>query len=718
MDELFELEQAVYGDRSEREFPILENSFVKLIFPLVAGIFFGYYSHVVLPFWVLFLLAGLLMALLVFGLLNRTLRTTLAYLVLFLSGFFVLKLNTSPHYSFPSQPARYVLLSLDEPRLRDKSVVFPARVLMFSVDSLSWQVPLRNKILVRLERTAQSAAIVYGDTILVFSQIRPVRNLGNPFEFDYKSFLARRGIYNSLYSKSGNFAVIGHGGGDRILYFSHILRKRLLELFKKYGLPEYLYGVAAALTLGYRQALDRQTQQSFARTGAMHVLAVSGLHVGIVFLVLMILLKPVFSTKFKFLAVIFIVVVLWGFAFLTGLSPSVRRAAFMFSLLSISKAIRRRTNVYNVLAASAFFMLLFFPYDLFEVGFWLSYFAVVSIVFYQPLFYRFLYFKNKILDWIWQLFSVSIAAQLGTMPMGLYFFHQFPNYFLLTNLLAIPLASVALYSAMALFAFQFIAPLAKLFMFVFKASIWMLYHGIKLIDSLPYATTSGIYISFAQMFLIYAFVVCLTVFFMQKDRFMLHVSVVVLILFFSLKIFVSYRLTHPSRLILYNVPKHYLIVAVFGKNAIVLADSALIINNKALDFYLKPYFRFGDINNVKVHAFEALDNLEDSCLFSKKYCFTTCGLKFYLTNTSKLFDFKAANKLSLNYLLIANNVYMAMRDLPQLFKFKSAIFLSSNHDFKVKHWLKQAKEENINVYRADSCAVVLIGHEKIMYWRN
>ncbi len=718
MDELLELEQAVFGSHEEREFPILENSFVKLVFPLVLGILFGFYTKIDLPFYVLYLVGALLLVVLFAEIFGRSFRTAFVYLFLFLAGYFVLKLKTLPYFKFPEQPAQYVLLSLDEPKLGQKTIVFPARVLMYSKDSGSWIVPRTNKVLVRLERTSQSQAIVYGDTILVFSRVRPVRNLGNPFEFDYKSFLAKRGIYHSLYAKKGNFAIVGHGGGQKIFYFSHSLRNRLLGLFKKYGLPEELYGVAAALTLGYRQALDRETQQSFARTGAMHVLAVSGLHVGIVFIVMMVLLKPVFSTRFKFLAVLLVFVVLWAFAFLTGLSPSVRRAAFMFSLLSVSRVIRRRSNVYNVLAASAFFMLLFFPYDLFEVGFWLSYFAVVSIVFYQPVFYRLFYFKNKVLDWIWQLFSVSLAAQIGTMPMGLYFFHQFPNYFLLTNLLAIPLASIALYSAMALFAFQFFPFLAKILMFVFKISIWLLYHGIKLIDSLPYATTTGIYISFVQMILVYAFIVCLTLFFLHKNKFMLHLSVLVLIVFFSLKIFTNYKLTHPSRVVFYNVPKHNLIVAFYPERAVIIADSGLVTNTKMLDYYLEPYFRRAGVTNIKIYPLQKTGNFEDGSFISKDYFFYVDGLKFYLTNNSKLFDFKVSKKFILDYLLIANNVYMAIRDLPELFDFKAAIILSSNHDFKIYHWLKQAKKEKITIYRADSNAVVIfIPGKKVAYWQ-
>ena len=716
MDELLELEQVVYGEQTEREFPILENSFVKFLFPLVAGILFAYYSHLELPFWSYVVVVSLTGLILVFRYFGRMFQTFAVYLTLFFTGFFVLRLKTLPEYQFPSKPTKYVLLSLDEPRLKQKSVVFPARVLMFSSESKNWIKPLNNKVLVRLARTAQSEKIIYGDTILVFSSVRRVRNLGNPFEFDYKSFLARRGIYHTLYAKSGRFEVIGHGGGSPVLFYSHFFRQKLLDLFKKYRLPDELFGVAAALTLGYRQALDRQTQMSFARTGAMHVLAVSGLHVGIVFLVLMFLLKPVFSSKLKVVALFLIVFVLWAFAFLTGLSPSVRRAAFMFSLMAIAKIIRRRSNVYNVLAASAFFMLMLFPFDLFEVGFWLSYFAVISIVFFQPVFYRFLFFKNKIFDWVWQLFSVSIAAQIGTMPMGLYFFHQFPNYFLLTNLLAIPLASFALYSALLLFAFQFFAPLAKLFMFVFKSSIWLLYHGIKIIDSLPYATTTGIYISFVQMLLIYALIVLLTVFFMQKYKFMLHLSVVVLILFFSLKIFQSYRLTHPSRIIFYNIPRHNLIVSLVPKHAFVFADSDLVSDAHRLNYFIKPYLKRAKIRKIKVYPLENLSFTVDSLLFARKFFFWTGSLRFYLTTESKMFDYKAKRKLFLNYILVANNVYMAIRDLPQLFDFKAAIFLSSNHDFKIKHWLKQANKEKVSVYRADSCAVVILLPDKAVYW--
>ncbi len=693
---------------------VLQYPFVKLVFPLALGIFAAYYSEITVSSAII--LVGFVVTAIALGVpkFNKHVKAAILYVFLFLTGIFSLgsKLHKIP--KLPAGQTGYLLLALDEPKLGDKTVSLPVKILAFK-DSRDWQTLEQAKGLVYIKRNSISEKIVYGDSLLVFTEFRRVRNLGNPFEFDYAGYLARKGIYHSAFVDSTAFKITGHKGGNKVLLLSHTARNRLLNTYKKYGLPDSLFGVAAALTLGYRQALDRDTRQSFARTGAMHVLAVSGLHVGVLFIVLLFLLKPVFSGKWRWLAAVIIILVLWGFAFITGLSPSVRRSAFMFSLITLGRTTKRQANIYNSLAASAFFMLLFFPFDLFDAGFWLSYSAVLSIVYFQPMIYSWFYFKQKILDWIWNLISVSVAAQLGTMPIGLYLFNQFPNYFILTNLVAIPLASIILYSAMLVFVFSFIPVIAQLFMFIFSLSVKILYLSVKTIESLPLAYTSHVYINLVQMLLIYGIIFSVVAFFRLKNKKAALAALALALTFITIGKITSYKLTHPQRIIIYNIPKINAISIVQPGQITLLADSGLIDNTGLLERYFYPYWVRAGVENRVLIYIDNLSNYQSENITAKNYFFSATGKTFFLSKSSKIYDSLANNRLSIDYIILANNVYVAMRDLAWLFDYKYVIFSSSDKQFKTQHWKAQADSTGVNYFDANNGAIV-ITENSTKYW--
>ena len=179
----------------------------------------------------------------------------------------------------------------------------------------------------------------------------------------------------------------------------------------------------------------------------MHVLAVSGLHVGIIFFILNFLLTPLNRNKRLLKIKLFLLVgALWFYAFLTGLSPSVMRSCTMFSFIVVGENLNKRTNIYNTLAASAFLLMLINPLIIFGAGFQLSYIAVISIVFFQPRLAALVAVKNRILKYVWDLFTVSVAVQIGTAPISIFYFHQFPVYFWLSNFIVIPGAALILYN--------------------------------------------------------------------------------------------------------------------------------------------------------------------------------------------------------------------------------------------------------------------------------
>ncbi|NJO90405.1 MAG: ComEC/Rec2 family competence protein, partial [Chloroflexia bacterium] len=241
------------------------------------------------------------------------------------------------------------------------------------------------------------------------------------------------------------------------------LRSSILSVYQSSGIQGDEFAILAALTLGVKDYLSDEIVEAYSDSGAMHVLAVSGLHVGI----LMAMLNMIFSffwkrKKLLVLKSIIILVFLWLFALITGLAPSVTRSALMFSFFILSKNSGKRPSSYNSLAAAAFIILLFNPNALFHVGFQLSFLAVISILLFQQKLYRTIDIKNKYLDYFWQLTTVSLAAQIGTTPISIFYFHQFPIYALLTNIIVIPAAAIILNAVILLLIANFYAPLAKI----------------------------------------------------------------------------------------------------------------------------------------------------------------------------------------------------------------------------------------------------------------
>jgi len=266
----------------------------------------------------------------------------------------------------------------------------------------------------------------------------------NPYQFDYKNYLKRQNIYCQLYATNNELLEISKHK-HTIYGFAARLREHIQSKLKEYKFSNAEYAIISALLLGQRQDISKEIYESYSQAGAIHILAVSGLHVGIVLMLLNYLLKPLeFINRGRYLKMIVIVILLWCFAIVAGLSASVTRAVTMFTIIAIAMHLKRPTNIYNTLAISAFALLLFKPNFLFDVGFQLSYMAVLAIVSIQPLLYKLYHPKYKIDDFFWKIFTVTLAAQFGVIPLSLYYFHQFPGLFFLSNLVIIPFLGIIL----------------------------------------------------------------------------------------------------------------------------------------------------------------------------------------------------------------------------------------------------------------------------------
>lgn len=326
-----------------------------------------------------------------------------------------------------------------------KTYSFEVSLTSLRTDSAWLKATGKVQVYVRKD-ASQSAQVQYGDVLLIQGEPQPIQGKMNPNEFDFAQWLRWQNIYHQHYLQPTDFKKIDFQPPNRVMRWAIATRTYCNRAFQQFVLTSQEAGLASALVLGVKEGLDDEIVQAYSNTGTMHVLAVSGMHVGLIYYVLVLLLgwlKPLKGDKVYFAS--FVVAFLWFYAFVTGLSASVLRAVLMFSIVAIGQAFSRRTQIYNTLALSAFALLLYDPWLVYSVGFQLSYVAVLGIVYFYPPIYQ-LWDSSRwwVVDYFWQIICVSIAATLATFPLGIYYFHQFPNYFLLSNVVVLPVSTVAL----------------------------------------------------------------------------------------------------------------------------------------------------------------------------------------------------------------------------------------------------------------------------------
>lgn len=294
------------------------------------------------------------------------------------------------------------------------------------------------KLLLNIKRDSINNTLNVDDRFLIPSKLVTINKPLNPNQFNYNNYLKRQYIYHQLTVSNELLYPIQNNSRSMIAYASD-LRHRINQQLESHKFNEQQMAIINALFLGQRQNLDRELYENYVKAGAIHILAISGLHVGIILILLNRILKPLeYLKNGRLIKAILIVILLWSFAIIAGLSASVTRAVAMFSIFSIAMHLKRPTNVYNTLAISIFFILLVKPMFLFDVGFQMSYVAVLAIVSIQPELYKFWTPNFKIVDHLWQILTVTLAAQIGVAPISLFYFHQFPGLFFASNMAIIP----------------------------------------------------------------------------------------------------------------------------------------------------------------------------------------------------------------------------------------------------------------------------------------
>lgn len=342
----------------------------------------------------------------------------------------------------------------------------------------------------------------YGQTFKLTTRPQAIPKPKNPHSFDYKKYMGRKYIYDQSFIDADQLIEVPVFTGNSLIQFSKNLQKYCLQILSQYLAGQEQISVAAALLLGEKSQLPDSIKEDYTATGATHVLAVSGLHTGIVAGSLLLLLQFIRRNTIwiRMGKCIVALSALWLFVMVTGMAPSVLRAATMFTFVLIGQLlVKRPTNIYNIIALSAFILMLIDPIIIYQVGFQLSYSALLGIVAFQQKIFRSIYVSNKFLAPVWNLMTVSIAAQLGTLPFTLFYFHMFPFYFWLSGIIVIPLAGLILKLGMITIATHIMIPSitiipAKLLWI----STWVMNQSIKLCAQLPAVESEGLWIEWYQ----------------------------------------------------------------------------------------------------------------------------------------------------------------------------------------------------------------------------
>lgn len=571
---------------------------VRITMCLVAGILLAIYQPALLSTKaasvLLLSLAGLAF---IFWLARRrnkkfnTLFGFISFSALIVFGFVHLQQNTrsnQPHNLIHvDRVTAYECVVRSATESKSNSWKFYVELVQVKTDA--WQ-PATGKVVVYVsKKTIDRIPWLYGDHLIIQGSPQKLKPPANPNEFDYKRFLSFKNVYHQQFVKANQVQFIASPARRGFIYYSHRVRDWASTVIESTLKGEQNQAVAMALILGVTEGIDNELLSAYAASGAMHVLAVSGMHVGIIYVIILFLFKPIKKYRWSpWLVAGLSIFLLWAFAFVTGLSPSVLRAVTMFSFVALAKPLGWRTNIYNTLATSAFILLLYDPYLIMSVGFQLSYLAVLGIVYLQKPLYNLWVIDSAVGNWVWEITCISIAAQIATFALGMLYFHQFPVYFLVSNLFVIPLSTAVLVGGILLLAVSWISPVADLLGWLLQWLIELLNWTVITTEKLPFSIISGIHLTTFQCWLIMA--TLLSLIFMLEYRYknIVWLTTILCIALIVTQVQHFHRKLNVQQFVVYSISNHTAMEWIMNGKSYYYADSALLNDYEQTRFHILP----------------------------------------------------------------------------------------------------------------------------------
>lgn len=677
--------------------------FTRLLPPFISGIVFRWYWPV--PAWLtatLLLVSGT--GLLIFSVLQLSARFRFhrvsggfIHVLLLGIGIWVVQIHT-PAPAFPEETAHPFsgIATLRAP-LAEKTHTWQTTATISRMAGGQQPAAVPEKVILYFPKDSLAASLHHGDRLVLRKQLQPIRNLGNPAGFDYRRYCAGHQLRYQAYLQPGDWQPLHQNTRSWLVQLMDHTRTSVITSLRRYIPDSTAAGLAEALLIGYRNDLDSELRQSFARTGVIHIIAISGLHLGIVYWLLSLVFKPLTRHRnTRWLAPFLTIAGLWFFSLLAGGTPSVLRAAVMFSFIVIGQHLHRPVSVYNSLAASAFLLLCYNPFWLWDVGFQLSYTAVLSIVLFTKPVYGLFFFRYRLPDRIWKLLSITLAAQVLTAPLTIYYFHQLPLLFPLTNLIAIPLATLILFGGLLLCATAFIPAIAA----VTGWCLYYLIHGltgyISQINRLPFASWSHLSISLVQLVCLWLFLAGLAIAWLQKKRQGIWMGLAGLLCFACLRTTDFYQASRQQQIIVYNVPHHRAIDFISGRDYIFRGDRLLEKAGPLRRSYLEPArirYRLRPAPTAPLVQYHQL------CRFANQQV-------LLIDRTPELPA--VIHKIHIDLVILSHNPPLLIAELTRVFDCGRIIMDASNSRTRIRQWQADCKKMQVPYFSIpDSGAFVM-----------
>ena len=620
--------------------------------------------------------------------------------MIFMTGYYITNLHKpDSEFTVAGSTSTFIVQVLEPPVEKANSYKITGKIIEEHSNN---KTTINNeKIIIYFEKDSLITQIQYGDQLMLNAILNEVKPPQNPNEFNYKKYLLNKGIVRQTYVRGTKWEKLSSGNGNPVFAFGYKLRNHLLQILEENNIAGKEFAVASAILLGYDDKLDKDLVSEFSGSGAMHILCVSGLHVGIIYVIFNGLLFFLSRKKWqRLLKVILLILLIWIYALITGFSPSVLRASTMFSFIIIGQSLNRKSSVYNSLAASAFILLIFNPFYIVEVGFQLSYLAVTGIIMIYPLIYKLWIPENVVVRKTWSLIVVSIAAQIATFPLSLYYFHQFPNFFIITNLIAIPASTLIIYSGLLVLFSSPVPVISSIFAKVLSWTIQSLNASVKFIENAPYSSLKDIHITTIELFLFYLLSISMILAIYQKRKVIFLASLSLFVVLFSSFTIRKFSHLQQQEIIVYNIRNYSAIDIINGKSRILLADSTLLSDEGKQLFHIKNHIVFSGITESSSYDIDSKE-IENNILFRKDNFLQFSDKRLLIINSG----FKVTpdnSKFNLDYIIIRCNPRIDLKELASSYNFSKIIFDSSNSRWKIKEWISECQESGIDFHDVNS----------------
>lgn len=588
------------------------------------------------------------------------------------------------------------------PTHKSRSLKIEADVVEIGDESSNTFHPCSGKILLFLSPADTIPSP--GDRLLVNTSPSLPSAVENPHQFNYRKYLRRRGILYTAHVPASNYRILRHSDGG-LLDCIASLRQSLIGIIQSSALSPEERGIAEALFLGWDDDLAPETEATFRAAGITHLLCVSGLHVGIVAMLVGYSLFFLSNKRnHRIIKGCIQLIVIWFFVILTGMAPGTMRAGIMFSLIIIGQMFFSRPPTLNSIAASALIILVINPMSLFEIGFQLSFCSVIAIVILVPRLQEIIhipYGKNKItktLFWILRrlrdLACVSIAAQIAISPFTLFYFHQFPLYFLVANIIIVPFAGLLLGSLLVMMLLAWWPWLFNMLETIVSAELSFTNWITSMVASWPHAVIDNIYFDLPMLFLTISVVVATAAALMRRKPAMLSLALALLLPLLIHCRMVEKRCLSQRVMTVYNVGNHTAIEYFAGHESYLLCDSIIANSPQIIDFQTQNNLVWHKARRTHILALDTTFN--DSNLFIKNHFVGFAGKTMRIIDRSN-YRRKSPPKIKLDYLLLRESPYITMAQLSERYDFDTLIIASQNSPRYRKNWHQQCDSLGINI---------------------